>query len=798
MDDRHHIRQTVLHEADGLPADGRPPENAWLTFAKGLVRFDRRQAAPWLGVRSATAVALLLSAGLCLDAMPQALVATIGALNVAMSDSHEPYRHRVPRLLVASLLGGLAVFSGSTSALASLLAVPVLCFWAFASGLSVAVSTAVANLGRVSLATLIVFTAYPLPVGHAAHLAGLAVGGGLLLTALASVSWPLRRFVAERRALHSLYKQLASLAAVGAPAGIGPAAANELAAAHRALAEIYFSRSMEGQRLHALLSQAERLRVDLLALHRLYRRLAKIPTADPHAESIRISLQLSAQVLLGIARSLVENEPLVGTTSAMAQLQAHIASLTVSTDSDDSETEAMLVNTRELLEASLAHLRTTVDIATNATPSGLAKSLAREARKPWNLRISGGLATLRANLSLRSAAFRHAIRLAGGVALVAVLSFLLDLPRPHWAVMATALVLMPDFAATFSRGVLRLAGTLVGLVLATALLATLPVSAYAQVSMVVVLTLVLRYVASANHGLYVMVGTALIVALLTQFGIDADDVVVVRGANTVIGGSLALLVYWLWPTWERTQTGDVLAAMLDAYRRYFRAVWTGYVRPELSIVAELDRARQVARRTRSNVDASLERLRAEPSSGTTMKWLDAALPASHRFIHASLALEAVLSTTARIPASDAHIGFARAVELTLYQLTDALRGLPIRRIDLPDLRYSQSQLLKSRDSLIERDALVNVEVERLTSSLELLSAHILGYVASLRHKKIAPSSPRADSSAADCGLRAPAGPAEHSTPTRSLVPMAHHSLSNSQKGREVQYHAQAQQRSRRL
>lgn len=730
---KHTLSQATAREPNEL-ASGSPFTGAWVAFATGLVRFDHRRVAPWLGVRSAATVGLLLAAGLLLDAIPEALVATIGALNVAMSDSHEPYKHRIRRLLVACFLGGLGVFVGSAAGLTPVLVVPVLFAWAFASGLSVAVSTAAADLGRTSLATLIIFGAYPLPVDEAAVMAALAISGGLLLTAFAAASWPLRRHAAERRALHSLYKQLAALAAVGAPAVASPAAANELVVAHRELSGLSFDRSMQSQRLRALLTEAERLRIDLLTLHRLHRRMRRYSGAEPHADSVRASLELGAKTLLGIARSFLESQPPHGMTSSLNELQAQVSSINDAKVDTDHEFKATLADGRALLDTFSNHLRTAVDYAANATLSGLSASLAQEARKPRRLRIGGGLATLRANLSLRSAAFRHAIRLACAAALAAGIGFAADLPRPHWMVIATALVLMPDFATTFSRGVLRLAGTLVGLVLATALLVALPASLHVQAGLVIALVFILRSLGSANHGLYVLVGTALVVALLALSGIEAEDVIVVRGANTVMGGGLALLVYWFWPTWERTQTNESLAAMLDAYRRYFRTVWTGIVRPELAIAAELNQARQAARRTRSNVDASLERMKYEPASTAAMKWLDAALPASHRFIHACLALEAVLSNTARIPAGDAHTEFAKAVELTLYQLTDALRGLSIRRADLPDLRLKQSQLLKSGDSLIERYALVNVEVDRLSSSLESLSAHVLGYVASQRHR----------------------------------------------------------------
>ena len=82
-------------------------------------------------------------------------------------------------------------------------------------------------------------------------------------------------------------------------------------------------------------------------------------------------------------------------------------------------------------------------------------------------------ARLRANLSLQSTTFRHAIRLAIAVgAGDALARFLLnphDIQRTYWLPMTTSLVLKPDFTTTFTRGTLRIVGTLAGLLVATGL-----------------------------------------------------------------------------------------------------------------------------------------------------------------------------------------------------------------------------------------------------------------------------------------------------------------------------------------
>jgi hypothetical protein len=57
------------------------------------------------------------------------------------------------------------------------------------------------------------------------------------------------------------------------------------------------------------------------------------------------------------------------------------------------------------------------------------------------------------------------------------------------------------------------------------------------------------------------------------------------------------------------------------------------------------------------------------------------------------------------------------VELTLHSLAGALRGSPLARGDLPDLREDHHALAHSGDPATERYALVNVELKTLREEL---------------------------------------------------------------------------------
>ena len=705
-----------------------------MRFWQRVLQFQTAKISPWIALRNTLGFALPLAAGIALGSVPAALIASIGALNVSYSDSHDPYVQRARRMLAASGLVGLAVFAGAVCGNHHILAVPVAGAWAFAAGMLVALSTTAADLGIMSLVTLVVFAARPLPPESAALSGLLALGGGLLQTALALAFWPIRRYVPERRALSSLYAELARVAVAPVEVHEAPPASAQSVQAQAALASLggdHSDHSIDGERYRMLLSQAERTRLGVFALGRLRVRTAREAPGSAESALLDRYLEVASRVLHLIGEALLAAQPAESARAELEELQSLAEELRARSPEEASAMAGMLKDARLQMDAVTGQLRSALDLAASATAAGLAAFARQEVRRPWHLRLGGTLATLRANLSLRSAACRHAIRLAACVALGDAVGRGFDLHRSYWLPMTVAIVLKPDFASTFSRGVLRLAGTFAGLIFATALFHLLPAAPAAQVAAIAALMFVLRCWGPANYGIFVTAVTGMIVLLIAMAGVSPKEVIAARGLNTAIGGAIALTAYWLWPTWERTRVQDAMAQMLDAYREYFRAIRESYIQPDASFEDALDRARLAARRARSNLEASFDRLRAEPGTAPqTMAALSGMLASSHRLIHAIMALEAGLHGSHPAPAREAFRRFANDVELTLHSLAGALRGSPLARGDLPDLREDHHALAHSGDPATERYALVNVETDRVTNSLNTLSEEVLGWLES--------------------------------------------------------------------
>jgi uncharacterized membrane protein YccC len=413
--------------------------------------------------------------------------------------------------------------------------------------------------------------------------------------------------------------------------------------------------------------------------------------------------------------------------TASAALEGYDAALAVLGAID---ADALDAHARRALTIALAHahalggqLRAAVRNAEFAGSRGELRLDALDARLPRELRPRNALAILRANLRLSSIAFRHAIRCAVCLAIAVAGERALDLSHGYWIPMTTAIVLKPDFAGTFSFGLLRVIGTLLGLALTTALLHFAFGGDWARVALFAVLCFGFRELTTMHYGLGVMLLTGLIVVLLTFEGISPSETMAARALGTTVGSALALLAYVAWPTWERGRVRAALADLIEAYRRYFLAVLDDDRRVRADV-------RAATRSARTNAQASLDRLRSEPRADRPLiATAEGIFANANRFLRAAMALEAARLGAGDVPARAQVDVFARQVAQELSDIAQALRAQHALKPG-PRLRDAQRSLAATLDAAASDDAqrvLAAAWVEgsdRITDSVNTL-AHLL-------------------------------------------------------------------------
>jgi uncharacterized membrane protein YccC len=197
----------------------------------------------------------------------------------------------------------------------------------------------------------------------------------------------------------------------------------------------------------------------------------------------------------------------------------------------------------------------------------------------------------------------------------------------------------------------------------------------------------------ANYAAFSLCTTALVVFLLAFVGLPEDDAVAYRLVDTLIGGALALVIFALWPTWERRFVSERLAELLERQSAYGTAVLTAYAAGDSSAAGDPARLRSTfdaARLARSDAEASVDRWLEEPARAGGLAPVTAVgvLAAVQRYAHAVLTLDARLPDhRAKVPAAGL---LATEVDDALQRLAGVIRGEPATT--LPPLRDAQLAL----------------------------------------------------------------------------------------------------------
>lgn len=722
-----------------MPSSDQPPEaqlttqSIWNSFWAIVRRYDRTKISFPVSLRNAFGIALPLVSGLATGHMGPGLAMATGALNVSYSDGSDVYRVRARRLLLASVFVGLAVFAGSLTGNSALVSVALVGVAAFVAGLMVALGQTAADLGTITLVTLIIYNAHWLGPGDAVLAGILALLGGLLQSGLALASWPVRRYQPLRRSISALY--LAMAEATRAPVNVHapPPATAQSTAAQEAMARYGIDHSVDAERYRSLLNQAERIRLSILALGRLRRRLEREfengqTQASAPLESLTRFLSRTAEVLEGIADSLSNQNSKAPATALPNNLPVALNILEA-----DSQTGlspfglALLEDIRYQTEALGGQLRAALELARGGPGESDAAPGLTEIPE-FRERVSNLLTTLRASLTLQSAACRHAVRLGVTVALGEAAGRMFGFHRFYWLPMTVAIILKPDFSTTYSRGILRLAGTLLGLALATLLNLLFVSSPWLDVGFVTVFAFLLRSFGAANYGVFTTAVSALIVYLFALSGVTPKEVVESRALDSLAGGALALLAYWIWPSWEDTALAGRFATMIETYRDYFASLANSYLAGGLDSEQnrrETDRQRLASRLARTNLEASVLRYSAEPRADKPrLSAVSAMMASSHRLVHAMMSLETGLGRTVKVRARPAFASFRDAVTHTLTNLAIEFRGTSVPPRQYPDLRRVHRELIGQGSEEVDRYALVNIETDRITNSLNTLAEQV--------------------------------------------------------------------------
>lgn len=227
--------------------------------------------------------------------------------------------------------------------------------------------------------------------------------------------------------------------------------------------------------------------------------------------------------------------------------------------------------------------------------------------------LVSNLKKLSSELHWHSPVFCHAIRLAIFVTLAQFLGSIFGnwgnlgiSNHGFWLSLTTAVVLFPNYRETFSRGIGRTVGTIIGAFVGCAI-SVLPTN---QLGHTIILVLLLfGYLAFRSAGQPWLI--MWVVAWIVNLG-GGSAAAFTRSINTIIGAGVAMIAYSIWPTWNTDQIHRRLFEWILIEGKLIRLLTIAWSNPACSNFVELNNIRHEARVAHRRLEETITNAKYEP------------------------------------------------------------------------------------------------------------------------------------------------------------------------------------------
>ncbi|WP_077192482.1 FUSC family protein [Streptomyces lydicus] len=567
--------------------------------ARSGLTIERAKLTPLIAVRGSAGVAIVI--GLCLWRGDPVLAVSsaFGAFSSGIVTFQRSMRPRP--VLALAVAGALAVstFLGYLAAAHTATFVVLLAGWTFLSGMAWAIGPVCGLAGTQTVAIMLVTVTLPTSVLGALQHAALIFFGGVVQATLIVV-FPVRPWGIQRDALADALAAEADYARRLRQDPVAPFDPAPLMDARLASTVTARQARRRPAQLHGPRGVAERLRPVLASLADP---VVGAPLEGPERDRARDLLAAAATVLDAVAHAVRHAKPVRLSPEAMATLEVPATGpmLTGAARRSAYRLISLLVDAVELTDEPVRSTRPTTEAerghllrpsVPRLVPVAL-RALHREAR--WSSHI-----------------FRHALRVAAVAAAGYLLGTALPFGHGYWAPLASVMVMRPDFAQTYARGVARFSGTLVGVTVGGALMALVHPGEYLSAALAVVCVWLMYLLMRTGFSVTSACVAAYVVFLLGIAGEGWEQTVEERVVLTLVGGLLALLSYALFPAWETPRLRDRLAEWLEANGRYAMAVYGRHARPAEGRPRQVREALLDARAARAAWEKTEARAEKEP------------------------------------------------------------------------------------------------------------------------------------------------------------------------------------------
>lgn len=221
--------------------------------------------------------------------------------------------------------------------------------------------------------------------------------------------------------------------------------------------------------------------------------------------------------------------------------------------------------------------------------------------------------TLKENLSFSSTIFRHSLRITLCIAVGFAIGIIFPLQNVYWILLTIVVIMRPGYGLTKQRSFQRIAGTILGGIIAFAILSV--VQNTIIIGTLTIVCMLLGYAFTATNyrigATFVTIYVVFVYGMLTP---DITDVIQFRIVDTVIGAAIAFFAnYFLWPSWEFLNLPVFIKKSIEANRNYLTEI-SLYYNQKGTVTTSYRLARKNAFVELGNLMSSYQRMIQEPKS----------------------------------------------------------------------------------------------------------------------------------------------------------------------------------------
>lgn len=607
----------------------------WLRVLGAILRagltIERTRLEPLVALRAAAGVAIVVGLFLWLVSPAYAASSALGAFSAGTATFQRSWRPR--KVLALGAGAGLAIstFCGYMAAGHPLSFLLVLATWTFLAGMAWSAGPTAGIVSCATVAAMLVTVTLPTSVTEALEHAGVIAFGGLVQAALIW-AFPIRRWGAHRDALADAFAALADFARRLRHDPEAPFDAEPMTTARDAATLTPSQARRRPAVLHGSRGLAERIRPVLAALADPE---VGAPAEGPGRDRARDLLATAAGILDAAARAIRRGEPVSVPEGSVEALRRDTRGPAAAPeggqarDSGYAEYAAYAgydgdVDPGALDGPALRAARRLADLleqAVEIADSGDALAPTRAAgqgdggslRRPTMLRLLPVLhRAFRHELRRDSTVLRHALRLAAVACAGYGIGTVVSPDHGYWVPITAVMVMRPDFHQTYTRAVARLAGTAVGVGIATATVQLAHPGPWVTGALAVTAAGLTYLLMRTGYAASQCFTAAYVVFLLGLGGETWQETAGDRVLLTLLGGAMAMTAYALFPAWETPRILDRLADRLAGTGRYAATVVRGYAEPATESRSEVHDALLAGRAADAAWNEAFLRAKQEP------------------------------------------------------------------------------------------------------------------------------------------------------------------------------------------